>query len=135
MRPLVEFVVWHDDDTGDPCLGVDLQVGLLPLQIPGAVRNQHVPATRDRVVLHTAGDVEETGVVGIEQQHADRLRVTRPEVSGGLVPDEAEVGDRILDGLALGVTDPLGVVQHVGDRALRHPGRSATSFVVARRDL
>jgi hypothetical protein len=112
--------VWHDDHAGDPSLGVHPKIGALPFEITRAVRDEHVPSTLDGIVLDTAGGVDESWVVGIEQKHSDRLRVPRPEMPGRLVPDEAELGDRLLDRLPLGVADPLGMVQHVRHRALGH---------------
>jgi hypothetical protein len=41
---------------------------------------------------------------------------------GDLVPDIAELDHRLLHGHALGIADPLGVVQDVGDGPLRYTG-------------
>ena len=100
-----------------------LQVAAFAARVTSAVAEQHHPAGGVDLVLHTACDVGEEGVGGVDDDQADRAPAAGAQLAGGLVAHEAEPVDDLLHALEGLRRHRVRPVQHVGDGADGDPGR------------
>ena len=112
-----------DQHAAHALLVEQLEVAPLPPVVARAVAEQdHTTGLLDGV-LDPAGHVGEEGVGRVDDHEPHGAARAGPQLPGRLVADEPEVGDGGVHPVAGALGDQVGLVQHVGDGAHRHPGR------------
>jgi hypothetical protein len=113
-----------DEDAAHPLLLEHAQVpALLVVGLVG-VAQDHGVARGLGIVLDAARDLGEERVGHVEHDQAEAAAAAGPELTGRPVRDEPELLHGGLDAGPGQRPDQVGMVQHVRDRADRHPGQA-----------
>jgi hypothetical protein len=104
-----------DQDALYPVLFQQLQIVRFLHLLVVAVAKDHGQAGLARLVLDAAGHVGEERVRHVQHDQADRAAAPGAQLTGRLVPDEAELLDGGADSVPCWLGDDVRPVQHVGD--------------------
>jgi len=114
----------RDQDAANPLFLKDAQVpAFLVVRLVGVAQDHGVPRGLG-VVFDAPGYLGKERVGHVKHDQAKAPAAARPELTGRAVRDEPELLHRGLDASAGQRPHQVGMVQHVRDRADRHPGQA-----------
>ena len=117
-------VTGQDDDAIHPARGQQLEAGDVGLGVPVAAHDDGGMAARLQPHLDTFERTRIKLALNRLGEHTHRHGDAGLQAAGKDVGAELELGDRRLDGFALGGCHLGGAVQYAGYRARRHPGHT-----------